>query len=60
MWAVLDGHGAVTANGRTFAVDHPGCYELIEHERSTDGELRSTSARASAATRSASRPGWRT
>jgi hypothetical protein len=39
VWAVLDGAGAVTANGRTFNVDHPGCYELIVHDRSTDGEL---------------------
>jgi hypothetical protein len=38
-WAVLDGHGTVTVNGRTVAVDHPGCYELIAHERSTEGEL---------------------
>jgi thiol-disulfide isomerase/thioredoxin len=39
VWAVLDGHGAVRANGRSIAVDHPGCYELISHERSTHGEL---------------------
>jgi hypothetical protein len=39
VWAVLDGAGAVTANGRTVAVDHPGAYELIAHERSTTGEL---------------------
>jgi len=39
VWAVLDGRGAVTVNGRTVAVDHPGCYELISHERSTAGEL---------------------
>jgi hypothetical protein len=39
VWAVLDGVGTVTANGRTLTVDHPGCYELIAHERSTDGEL---------------------
>jgi hypothetical protein len=39
VWAVLDGAGSVTANGQTIAVDHPGCYELIAHERSTDGEL---------------------
>jgi hypothetical protein len=40
VWAVLDGHGAVTVNGGTLAVDHPGCYELISHPRSTPGELR--------------------
>jgi hypothetical protein len=39
VWAVLDGHGSVTANGATVTVDHPGCYELIAHERSTEGEL---------------------
>jgi hypothetical protein len=39
---VLDGHGTVTANGRTFAVDHPGCYQLIAHPRSTAGRLELT------------------
>jgi hypothetical protein len=39
VWAVLAGSGTVSANGRTVTVDHPGCYELIAHERSTDGEL---------------------
>ncbi len=39
VWAVLDGSGTVTANGHTLMVDHPGCYELIAHERSTAGEL---------------------
>ena len=39
VWAVLDGDGQLTANGRTVAVDHPGCYELIAHPRSTEGEL---------------------
>ena len=42
VWAVLDGHGSVTANGRTVQVDHAGCYELVSHERSTAGELRLT------------------
>jgi thiol-disulfide isomerase/thioredoxin len=40
VWAVLDGAGTVTANGRTFEVPHPGCYELVSHPRSTAGELR--------------------
>ena len=40
VWAVLDGRGTVTANDRALAVDHPGCYELISHARSTAGELR--------------------
>jgi hypothetical protein len=39
VWAVLDGNGTVTANARTLAVDHPGCYELISHPVSTAGEL---------------------
>jgi len=39
VWAVLDGGGTVTANGRSFAVDHPGCYELLSHEHSTSGVL---------------------
>jgi thiol-disulfide isomerase/thioredoxin len=39
VWAVLDGAGTVTANGRSVTVDHPGCYELVAHPRSTAGEL---------------------
>jgi hypothetical protein len=39
VWAVLDGEGVVHVNGRTVTVEHPGCYELIAHERSTAGEL---------------------
>jgi thiol-disulfide isomerase/thioredoxin len=39
VWAVLEGKGTVTANGRTIAVDHPGAYELISHPRSTEGDL---------------------
>jgi hypothetical protein len=39
VWAVLDGTGTIRANGRELSVDHPGCYELIAHERSTAGEL---------------------
>jgi hypothetical protein len=39
VWAVLDGLGTVTANERRQAVDGPGCYELISHERSTVGKL---------------------
>ena len=35
VWAVLDGAGAVTANGATVAVDGPGAYELVSHHRST-------------------------
>jgi thiol-disulfide isomerase/thioredoxin len=39
VWAVLDGHGSVTANGSSVTVEHPGAYPLIEHERAMDGEL---------------------
>jgi thiol-disulfide isomerase/thioredoxin len=39
VWAVLDGAGEVRANGIAIAVTHPGCYELIAHERSTAGVL---------------------
>jgi AhpC/TSA family len=39
VWAVLDGHGVVTANGISIDVENPGCYELISHEHSTHGEL---------------------
>ncbi len=39
VWAVLEGEGAVTANERAIAVDHPGAYELIAHPVSTAGEL---------------------
>jgi hypothetical protein len=39
VWAVLDGAGTVTANGRAIAVDHPGAYPLIEHDGHTVGVL---------------------
>jgi hypothetical protein len=39
VWAVLDGSGVVDVDGRTIAVDHPGAYELVAHERSTTAEL---------------------
>jgi hypothetical protein len=39
VWAVLDGTGTVVANGRELAVDHPGAYPLVEHERHTSGVL---------------------
>ncbi len=39
VWAVLDGAGSVTANGRTFALARPGCYELVSHSRSAAGTL---------------------
>jgi hypothetical protein len=39
VWGVFDGVGSVSANGRGLTVEHPGCYELIRHERHTQGEL---------------------
>ena len=39
VWAVLEGHGTVAANGETIPVDHPGAYELISHPLSTAGVL---------------------
>jgi thiol-disulfide isomerase/thioredoxin len=39
VWAVLSGSGTVRANGRELAVEHPGAYPLIEHERHTTGVL---------------------
>ena len=39
VWAVLDGSGTVTANGRVIEVTYPGAYELIAHERSASGTL---------------------
>jgi thiol-disulfide isomerase/thioredoxin len=39
VWAVLEGQGSVSANGRTIPVHGPGAYELISHPRSTAGEL---------------------
>jgi hypothetical protein len=37
--AVLSGEGSAAANGRRHSVEHPGCYELIRHPRSTEGVL---------------------
>jgi hypothetical protein len=40
VWGVFDGAGPVTINGeQTLAVEHPGAYSLIDHERHTDGVL---------------------
>jgi hypothetical protein len=39
VWAVLSGRGAITVNGRAVPVRHAGAYELIRHERSTEGVL---------------------
>jgi hypothetical protein len=39
VWAVLEGQGTITVNGRAVPVDGPGAYELISHPRSTRGRL---------------------
>jgi mannose-6-phosphate isomerase-like protein (cupin superfamily) len=39
VWAVLSGTGTVRVNGTDVAVDHPGAYPLIEHERHTRARL---------------------
>jgi hypothetical protein len=39
VWAVLDGRGAVRANGDEIVVDHPAAYPLLQHERHTEGVL---------------------
>ena len=39
VWAVLEGAGTVTANGRSLEIPDTGCYELLSHPRSTTGEL---------------------
>ena len=39
VWAVLDGTGTITANGREIDVDHAGAYPLVEHERHTAAVL---------------------
>jgi hypothetical protein len=39
VWAVLEGHGEVVANGRSVRVDGPGCYALLHHPHHTEGML---------------------
>ncbi len=39
VWAVFEGIGTVTVNGRPLTVDHAGCYELIAHPHATADEL---------------------
>jgi hypothetical protein len=38
-WAVVDGAGELTVNGRAIAVREPGCVPLVEHSRHTAGTL---------------------
>jgi thiol-disulfide isomerase/thioredoxin len=39
VWAVLEGRGEVVVNGRPLAVEHPGAYPIVEHERHTAAVL---------------------
>lgn len=39
VWAVFKGTGVATVNGDPIEVPHPGAYELITHERHTQGVL---------------------
>jgi hypothetical protein len=39
VWAVFDGAGVVTANGRLLTVTEPGCFPLVEHAHHTAGVL---------------------
>ena len=39
VWAVLDGRGTLTVNGRPLAIGHPGAHVLLSHPVSTAGEL---------------------
>jgi AhpC/TSA family len=39
VWGVFGGRGWAAANGRRLTIAHPGCYELIHHERHSQGEL---------------------
>jgi AhpC/TSA family len=39
VWAVAGGRGELRVGGRTVAVEHPGCVELVHHERHTAGVL---------------------
>jgi hypothetical protein len=38
-WGVLGGSGELRVNGRTVAVEHPGCHPLVVHERHTEAVL---------------------
>ena len=38
-WAVLGGRGELRVNGRSVAVEHPGCRLLVDHGRHAEGVL---------------------
>jgi hypothetical protein len=39
VWAVLEGAGTVTVDGRPLTISDTGCYELVSHPQSTTTEL---------------------
>jgi hypothetical protein len=39
VWAVLEGRGTITVNGRPLAVEHPGAMPIVEHGRHTAAVL---------------------
>ena len=39
VWAVLHGRGEVGVNGRTLVIERPGAYEIVHHDRHTEGVL---------------------
>jgi hypothetical protein len=39
VWAVTGGRGELRVNGRTVAVEHPGCQLLVDHGRHAEGVL---------------------
>jgi hypothetical protein len=39
VWAVVGGRGELRVGGRTLAVEHPGCLELVDHGRHAEGVL---------------------
>ena len=39
VWAVVEGAGSLTVNGRVLEVSEPGCIALVEHERHTAATL---------------------
>ena len=57
VWAVLEGAGQVTVNGRTIEVEHPGAYELSATSRAPPVSCSWSSHRACGAKRCASRRG---
>jgi len=42
VWAVVEGHGTLAANGRAIPVDGPACLPVVEHPRHTEAVLELT------------------